>query len=534
LPDVEELRERGREIKQRTIDDLDRYLDEFSRALEARGGHVHFAATAGEAADTIRDICRRGGARLVAKSKSMASEEIRLNEALERDGLRVVETDLGEYILQLAGEHPAHIIAPAIEKTAVEVAALLGAVDGSELRPELEELTAAARRQLRAVFETADVGITGANFAVAETGSIVLVTNEGNGRLVSALPRTHVVILGMERLVPTTRDLGVLLRLLARSATGQKLTTYTTVLTGPRRPGEQDGPDELHVIVLDNGRSQLRRGRYREMLNCIRCGACLNVCPVYRKSGGDAYGPVYSGPMGAVLVPLLVGLEHAPSLPHASSLCGACAEACPVKIPYTSCCSTCGATSWRSAWRRSGSGWLSVSGPSPGRRPSATGSRRPPRALVRRWPAAAGPRPRLGVAAHAAPARAPPIPRPPPMNDLVELFAENAAAAGFTVHREGDAPEESSRALYGLADTGSVVLAASPEEPRARSLLPFRHWTLVERDRILPGLDELFTRLGTDLPSALAIVTGPSRSADIEQRLAVGVHGPGDVHVLIL
>ena len=333
LPDVEELRERGREIKQRTIDDLDRYLGEFSRALEARGGHVHFAATAGEAADTIRDICRRSGARLVAKSKSMASEEIRLNEALERDGLRVVETDLGEYILQLAGEHPAHIIAPAIEKTAVEVAALLGAVDGSELRPELEELTAAARRQLRAVFETADVGITGANFAVAETGSIVLVTNEGNGRLVSALPRTHVVILGMERLVPTTRDLGVLLRLLARSATGQKLTTYTTVLTGPRRSGEQDGPDELHVIVLDNGRSQLRRGRYREMLNCIRCGACLNVCPVYRKSGGDAYGPVYSGPMGAVLVPLLVGLEHAPSLPHASSLCGACAEACPVKIP---------------------------------------------------------------------------------------------------------------------------------------------------------------------------------------------------------
>jgi L-lactate dehydrogenase complex protein LldF len=333
LPDVEELRERGRRIRQQTIDDLDRYLDEFTAAFEGHGGHVHFAPTADDATAAIREICRHRGAKLVAKSKSMASEEIRLKEALEGDGLRVVETDLGEYILQLAGEHPAHIVAPAIEKTAEDVAALLGAVEGREVRPELEELTAAARRQLREVFERAEVGITGANFAVAETGSIVLVTNEGNGRLVSALPGVHIAILGMERLVPTTHDLAVLLRLLARSATGQPLTTYTTVLTGPRRPGETDGPEELHVVVLDNGRSRLRRGRYQEMLNCIRCGACLNVCPVYRKSGGDAYGPVYSGPMGAVLVPLLVGLERAPSLPHASSLCGACTEACPVKIP---------------------------------------------------------------------------------------------------------------------------------------------------------------------------------------------------------
>jgi L-lactate dehydrogenase complex protein LldF len=333
LPDVEQLRERAREIRTRTIDDLERYVDEFTRALEARGGRVHFAATAADATSTIRQICRRSDAQLVAKAKSMASEEIRLNEALEADGIRVVETDLGEYILQLAGEHPMHIVAPAIEKTAEQVAALLGAVEGTTLRPELEELTQAARRQLRAVFETADVGITGANFAVAATGSIVLVTNEGNGRLVSGLPRVHVVLLGMERLVPALPDLAVLLRLLARSGTGQRLTTYTTLITGPRREGERDGPEELHVVVLDNGRARLRRGRYREMLNCIRCGACLNVCPVYRKSGGAAYGPVYSGPMGAVLVPLLVGLERAPALPHASSLCGACTEACPVKIP---------------------------------------------------------------------------------------------------------------------------------------------------------------------------------------------------------
>jgi L-lactate dehydrogenase complex protein LldF len=291
---------------------------------------VHRCASDADARAAIVEICRAAGAKLVAKSKSMASEEIALNGALEAEGMTVVETDLGEYILQLAGERPAHIIAPAIEKTAEDVAALLEAVDGEPVEPELEALTAKARRQLREVFLTADVGVTGANFAVAETGSICLVTNEGNGRLVSALPRVHVVILGLERLVASTQDLAVLLRLLARSATGQPLTSYTTLLTGPRRPGEQDGPDELHVIMLDNGRSALRGTRYEEMLNCIRCGACLNVCPVYRKSGGAAYGPVYSGPMGAVLIPLLA---KAPDLPHASSLCGACTEACPVKIP---------------------------------------------------------------------------------------------------------------------------------------------------------------------------------------------------------
>ena len=345
LPDVEELRERGREIKQRTIDDLDRYLDEFSRALEARGGHVHFAATAGEAADTIRDICRRGEARLVAKSKSMASEEIRLNEALERDGLRVVETDLGEYILQLAGEHPAHIIAPAIEKTAVEVAALLGAVDGSELRPELEKLTATARRQLRAVFETADVGVTGANFAVAETGSIVLVTNEGNGRLVSALPRTHVVILGMERLVPTTRDLGVLLRLLARSATGQKISTYTQFITGPSRSADIElktqigvhGPKELHFVLIDNGRTAMREDpAFSEALRCIKCGACSNVCPTYQVVGGHVFGHIYTGPIGLVVSPFHHGLDSVAYEQQMCVGCNACDTVCPVGIPIAS------------------------------------------------------------------------------------------------------------------------------------------------------------------------------------------------------
>jgi L-lactate dehydrogenase complex protein LldF len=333
LSDVEGLRERAREIRTRTMDDLEGHLAAFTSAAELAGAHVHFCRTGDEASATIADICRQAGAKLAVKSKSMASEEIGLNEALAGAGVEPVETDLGEYILQLAGEHPVHIIAPAIEKTGVDVAKLFSQAEGRPVSPELGELTRAARRQLREAFLSADVGITGANFGVAETGSICLVTNEGNGRLCSSLPRVHVALMGIERVVPTLADLAVLLELLGRSGTGQKLTVYTTLLTGPRRAGETDGPEELHVVLLDNGRSRLAGTRYREMLNCIRCGACLNVCPVYRKSGGGAYGPVYSGPMGAVLVPLLTGLEQASSLPHASSLCGACTAACPVKIP---------------------------------------------------------------------------------------------------------------------------------------------------------------------------------------------------------
>jgi L-lactate dehydrogenase complex protein LldF len=333
LEDVEALRERAHEIRMRVVDDLEGYLDQFQRSVERLGGHVHRAGTPEEAVALIVAICERRGAKLVAKSKSMATEEIGLNGALEAAGIRPVETDLGEYILQLGGEHPVHIVAPAIEKTKEQVAELFSAIEGRAVPAELEALTASARRQLREVFLTADVGVTGCNMAVAETGTVTLVTNEGNGRLVSSLPPCHVVVMGMERVVPTLDDLSVILRLLARSATGQKLSSYTTLITGPRREGETDGPEELHVVIIDNGRTNLLHGRYREMLACIRCGACLNVCPVFRKTGGAAYGPVYSGPMGAVLVPLYVGLGNAPDLPHASTLCGACTEACPVKIP---------------------------------------------------------------------------------------------------------------------------------------------------------------------------------------------------------
>jgi L-lactate dehydrogenase complex protein LldF len=333
LPGVEALRDRAHEARMRVIRDLDAHVARFTSNAEAAGATVHHAATAEEASRLVVELCETAGARLVAKSKSMLSEEIGVNDALERAGIRAVETDLGEYILQLAGEHPVHIIVPAIEKTAADAARLLGAVEGEELPAEVEPLLQAARRQLRETFLAADVGITGANFAVSDTGSICLVSNEGNARLVSSLPRVHIALIGRERIVENLDDLAVLLQLLARSATGQPLTSYTTLITGPRREGEQDGPQELHLILVDNGRSSLLGGKYEEMLACIRCGACLNVCPIYRKAGGGAYSGVYSGPMGAVLLPLLSGLEHAPALPHASSLCGACTDACPVKIP---------------------------------------------------------------------------------------------------------------------------------------------------------------------------------------------------------
>jgi L-lactate dehydrogenase complex protein LldF len=333
LGDVDALRERAREIRARTIASLDEQLDAFQAAFQARGGHLFRAQNAAQANAYVVEVCQRVGATKAVKSKSMATEEIGLNGALEAAGVRPVETDLGEYLLQLAGKQPAHIVAPAIELTLEECARLLSQVEGEQLPADRTALVAAARRQLREDFRTAEVGITGANFGVAETGSIVLATNEGNGRLVSALPRVHIAVMGMERLVPSLAELAVLLQLLGRSGTGQALTVYTTLLTGPRRAGESDGPEESHVVVLDNGRSRLRGGRYESMLACIRCGACLNVCPVYRKAGGTSYSDVYSGPMGAVLLPLLHGLEGTKALPHASSLCGACTAACPVKIP---------------------------------------------------------------------------------------------------------------------------------------------------------------------------------------------------------
>ena len=332
LPDSDLIRERARSIKDQTLAELDRHLETLERSVTSRGGRVHWAADGQEACRIIVELIRQRQATKVVKSKSMTSEEIHLNHALEEAGIEAVETDLGEYIIQLAGHRPSHIVAPAIHLSAGEIADILSKPAGRRLPAERVALAGFARQTLRQKFAEAEIGISGANFAIAETGSIVLVTNEGNGRLTCALPPCHIAVMGMEKVIPRLADLPCFLKVLARGATGQKLSIYTQVITGPRQPGELDGPEEFHLVILDNGRSRILGGPLRESLFCIRCGACLNACPIYRNVGGHAYGGVYAGPIGAVLTPLYDGLAANHHLPHASSLCGACQAACPVKI----------------------------------------------------------------------------------------------------------------------------------------------------------------------------------------------------------
>jgi L-lactate dehydrogenase complex protein LldF len=339
LPEFDALKTQAREIKNHTLANLDIYLEEYERQVVASGGHVHWAANAGEACRIIADLCRQAGAKSVTKGKSMVAEEIGLNDALEAAGLEVVETDLGEYIIQLRGEAPSHIIAPAIHLNRGQIEADFRRVHtdlpGERSLEEAAQLVAEARAVLREKFIAADVGITGANFLVAETGSSVIVTNEGNGDLTQLLPRTHIVLATIEKLVPTLEDASAIMRLLARSATGQEITTYTTFSTGPRRAGDPDGPAAYHVVLLDNGRTEMLGTEFQDMLRCIRCGACLNHCPVYNAVGGHAYGWVYPGPMGAVLTPLLIGVQEAGHLPNASTFCGRCESVCPMEIPLT-------------------------------------------------------------------------------------------------------------------------------------------------------------------------------------------------------
>ncbi len=331
-PPFEAMRDRARRIRLSTLAELDTHLARFAEQVERRGGHVFFAADATEAVGYVQRVIRDHGVRRVVKSKSMVTEEIGLNRALEASGVDVVETDLGEFIIQLAGEHPSHIIAPAIHKTAADVGRLFADRLGVPYTDDPDELNRIARRHLRRIFLEADLGISGVNFAVAETGSICVVTNEGNGRLVTTAPRIHVAVMGMERIVPGVVELAHMLEVLARSGTGQGLSVYSNIVTGPRRPEDPDGPDELHVVIVDNGRSRALAGETAEILACIRCGACLNVCPVYRAVGGHAYGSVYTGPIGAVVTPALMGMDPWADLPFASTLCGACRDVCPVRI----------------------------------------------------------------------------------------------------------------------------------------------------------------------------------------------------------
>lgn len=331
--EFQQWREQARRIKKHTLENLDHYLERLEANVAAHGGKVVYARDSGEVADFIISLAKQKQARLIVKSKSMTSEEINLNERLEGEHLEVVETDLGEYIVQLAHDRPSHIVAPALHMTRYDVADLFTKRLGVEREEAPEKQTLIARRVLREKFLAADIGITGANFLVAESGSVVLVENEGNARLSTSAPRVHIAVAGIEKLVPRAADLAVFLKLLGRSATGQPLTVYTSFLSGPRREGEIDGPEEFWLILLDNGRTRLLADRAkRQSLFCIRCGACLNHCPVYRKIGGHNYPWVYSGPIGAVITPQFLGITQVPWLPFASSLCGACAEVCPVGI----------------------------------------------------------------------------------------------------------------------------------------------------------------------------------------------------------
>ncbi len=339
MPEFDELRKDGKGIKDHALEHLDFYLEAFEKRVVAQGGEVHWARDSQDACDAVINICRKVGARKILKGKSMITEEIDLNYALDQNGFDVLETDLGEYIIQLRGERPSHILAPAMHLSLAQVAESFRkshkALDPARDLSQAQSLLSEARQVLRQHFFSADVGITGANFLVAETGSAVIVTNEGNGDLSMTLPKVHIVVTSIDKIVATLNDASTLLRLLARSVTGQELSAYTTFVTGPKRKDDADGPDQFHIVLLDNGRSEVLGTEFRDMLRCIRCSACMNHCPVFSAIGGHAYGSVYPGPIGAVIMPALLGLEESRNLPNASTFCGRCDEVCPVGIPLT-------------------------------------------------------------------------------------------------------------------------------------------------------------------------------------------------------
>jgi L-lactate dehydrogenase complex protein LldF len=333
LPEYDALKAAAKALKDHTLAHLDFYLARFAEAVAAAGGEVHWCTTAAEARQAIVALCRRHGARTMAKGKSMVGEEIDLNAHLEAAGIRPIETDLGEYIIQLKGDRPSHITAPAIHLTKEDVGELFAAHHGRPRLSEIPALIGEARAILRPRYQEADVGLTGANFLVTETGSALIITNEGNADLSHTLPRVHIVLASIDKVVPTVEDALTIARLLARTSSGQEFTVYTSFTSGPRRPGDADGPEAFHVVLLDNGRSRLLGTPQQPILRCIRCAACLNHCPVYKAVGGHAYGGVYTGPMGAVLTPVLSGIEQSAPLPNASTFCGRCEAVCPMGIP---------------------------------------------------------------------------------------------------------------------------------------------------------------------------------------------------------
>jgi L-lactate dehydrogenase complex protein LldF len=640
LHDPEALRQQARAVRADVIANLDAYLDQFVANAQANGITVHRAADAAQARQIVLDICQRAATSkpanlqpatcLVAKSKSMVSEEIHLNPFIEAAGIRVVETDLGEYIIQLRGEPPAHLITPAVHLRKEQVGQLFHEKLGVPYTDDIPTMTNTARRMLREVFMTADVGISGVNFGVAESGMLALVTNEGNGRMVTTLPRVHIALMGMERLVPTFDDLALMLQLLPRSATGQKLSVYTSLMHGPRRPGENEGPLERHLILLDNGRSALRQSPLAEALYCIRCGACLNACPVFRELGGHAYVSIhgehaaYPGPIGSVLSPALFGADEYGHLARASSLCGACKDICPVEIDLPKLLLRVRAGKVAPAGKKAieqpaqavaapptlawGLRAFAFAASHPwlyrlAQRLAGLGSRLvSPRSAWIKLPAFTGwgfskdfPRPALTpflarpnnpwhrinpVLHRQTPEAVTPYTETATQEGLVTQFTRELMALGGevicctagelnesvltllkelrveriqawdgsalpaglldAVHAAGIETSTAydpgikvglTGALAGIAETGTLALMGTPGRPLTASLVPEIHLAIVRQADIKENLAQVLALSEIRHAGLAALITGPSRTGDIEMALTIGVHGPGQIHV---
>ncbi|HSB67205.1 MAG TPA: LutB/LldF family L-lactate oxidation iron-sulfur protein [Anaerolineales bacterium] len=644
LTNPEELRQRAHMVRADVINHLDSYLHQFISRVEENGIVVHQAQDAAQAIQQVLMIAENNAATRFAKAKTMVSEEIGLNHALERFGLEVVETDLGEYIVQLRGEPPSHIITPAVHLRRQDVGKLFQEKLGVPYTEDISVMTNLARQTLRQVFLNAEVGISGVNFGVIETGTLCLVTNEGNGRMVTTLPPVHIALMGIERLVPGMDDLALMLSLLPRSATGQKLSVYTSLLNRPRRLGEPDGPRERHLILVDNGRRAVLGSGLEEILYCIRCGACLNACPVFREIGGHAYvnqagkSSPYSGPMGSVVSPALFGQLEYGHLARASSLCGACREACPVNIDlpklllrvrtgiqanphqprgkpnapiglalglklYTLAV----ASPWRFTIAQRLAGWfgsvtsLFSKGETWMHLPAWSGwgySKDFPRPAARSFRS-------KYIKKNPIVARAlvkvdevkiPPTTIPEMDNQVFissrpakESFASELTAVGGhfyecksvevgrkilellhqnnvervlvwdganlpsglledleesgirIIHPTSETALESSKvragltgAFVGIADTGSLVVLGGEGRPLAASLLTEMHIAVLREIDLVDHLSQVLNSEEVKQAPAAVVITGPSRTADIEMALTIGVHGPGDLHVFLL
>lgn len=632
LEDIEALRGRAADVRRRVVADLERYLSRFTERLGENGIQVHRAVDAEQARQIVVEIAQRHQARIVAKSKSMVTEEIGLNAALEAAGIHPVETDLGEFIVQLRADQPSHILAPALHLSKEQVAETFRKRLQAETSEDVQQLNQVARGALRQVFFSATIGLSGVNFGVAETGTLCLVTNEGNGRMVTTLPPVHVAVMGIERLVPDLSDLALMLRLLARSATGQKMTSYVSLIHAPRQAAEPDGAAERHLVLVDNGRSAMAGGPLAESLHCIRCGACLNACPVYREAGGHAYGSVYPGPIGSIVSPGLFGAAPFGHLAHASTLCGACVEACPVLIDIPSMLLKVRQRSSQPQARiRTGLRWYSWLARSPRRfrwaqRLASLAGRLLPR---RKGWIARLPQPLDGWTKHrdfppfaARPLRArlrsitrPGAPRepeieplesetiPPPEpaeQDKAARFEAELTAIGGELIRcsEAELPDRLVGQLYILgasrvltwgpvepvlymvnqrleedgfnpeiaelppdgnrseilhkldgaqvgitgavaafADTGTLVLSSSSRRSLIPSLLPEAHFAILRRRDLYDSFEDWLAAGGGGYlsnSSNLALISGPSRTADIEMTLTVGVHGPKQLTVFLV